>query len=390
VSFSALFVTTVPATLEAFLLPFADHFRARGWRIDALANEATRRGRLLPSFDTLYDIGWSRSPLAVGHHYDTWNRVRRIVVEGGYDIVHVHTPIAAFVTRFALRSMSPADRPAIIYTAHGFHFYRGQGRLGHAVFRTLERTAAPWTDHLVTINREDYEAALAFRGISSDRVRLIPGIGVDTEAYSRDRIAPADAARVREELDVAADAFMLTMVAEFSPVKRHAHMLEALARTTHPDSVLVLVGEGPLEQATREAAVRLGIADRIRWAGYRTDVPAVLAASDALALVSAREGLPRSVLEAMSMALPVIGTATRGITDAVDDSVGWIVPKDDVSALARTIDHAASSPAECHERGQAARDRAVEHFALPMVLGMYEDLYERASAGRARAGERPA
>ena len=379
---SALFVTTVPATLEAFLLPFSAHFRARGWRIDALANEATHRIRLLQAFDTLYDITWSRNPLALGDHFDTWNRVQRIVVEGGYDIVHVHTPIAAFVTRFALRSMAPSDRPAIIYTAHGFHFYRGQGRLGHAAFRTLERTAAPWTDYLVTINREDYDAAMAFSGIDRDHVRYIPGIGVDVDAYSESVVDPADPPRVRAELGVAPDAFMLTMVAEFSPVKRHSHILAALAKVQREDVVLVLAGAGPLEDETRTLAESLGVTDRVRWAGYRNDIPAVLAASDALTLVSAREGLPRSVLEAMAMGRPVIGTKTRGIADAVGDDSGWIVAKNDAEALARAIDHAAASPDECRTRGAAARRRAEEHFALPKVLGMYEALYAEASDGR--------
>lgn len=376
---SALFVTTVPVTLEAFLLPFATHFRKKGWRIDALANEATQRTGLLGEFDTIYDITWSRNPLAVSDHFDTWNRVRRVAIEGRYDIVHVHTPIAAFVTRLALRSLPAADRPTIIYTAHGFHFYSGQGRLGHAIFRTLERTAAPWTDYLVTINREDYDAARAFGTIDPERVRFIPGIGVDTAVYAEAAVQPADAARVREGLDIPASAFMLTMVAEFSPVKRHAHILSALARVRDESVVLVLAGDGPLVGETHALAEQLGVSARVRWAGFRRDIPAVLAASDALTLVSAREGLPRSVLEAMSMGRPVIGTATRGIADAVGQEAGWIVPRDDVDALAAAIDHAAADRDECRRRGAKARERAHEHFSLGGVLAMYEQLYAEAS-----------
>lgn len=375
---AALFVTTVPVTLQAFLLPFATHFRAQGWRIDALAKHATSLPALLPAFDTIYDITWSRNPLALSDHFDTWSRVRRIVIEGRYDIVHVHTPIAAFVTRFALRSLPAGERPPIIYTAHGFHFYRGQGRLGHAAFRALERSAAPWTDYLVTINKEDFEAAQSFRGIDPARVRYIPGIGVDVDAYSDAHVRPDARARVREELGIGPDAFMLTMVAEFAPVKRHTHLLAALAQVDDPSIILVLAGTGPLEQEIREAAAGLGVADRIRWAGFRTDIPDVLAASDALTLVSAREGLPRSVLEAMAMGRPIIGTETRGIADAVGVEAGWIVPKDDVQALARAIEHAASHPGECRERGNAALDRVRERFSLAGVLADYEALYQEA------------
>jgi len=382
---SALFVTTVPITIEAFLLPFAEHFRSRGWRIDALTREATQQPRILRAFDTLYDITWSRNPLALQEHFDTWDRVRRIVIEGDYDVVHVHTPIAAFVTRFALRSLPQAERPAIIYTAHGFHFYEGQSRLGWSLFHSLERTAAPWTDYLVTINEEDYEAALRFRRIDPDRVRLIPGIGVDVQSYSPDAVTPEQAEAVRRELDVAEDAFMLTMVAEFSPVKRHAHLLEALALVESPRVVVVFAGEGEIEDEIRAKIAQLGLEKRVRWAGYRRDIPAVLGASDALVLVSAREGLPRSVLEAMALGLPIIGTQTRGIVDAVGDDAGWLVPKSDAHALARAIDRAAADAQEVTRRGAAALSRARTRFALRDVLDAYEQLYDEARSRRSES-----
>jgi glycosyltransferase involved in cell wall biosynthesis len=175
---------------------------------------------------------------------------------------------------------------------------------------------------------------------------------------------------------------MLTMIAEFAPVKRHAHVLDALSRVRDSRVVLVLVGEGILEPELREEVRKLGLTERVRFAGYRRDVPAVLAASDALALVSEREGLPRSVLEAMAAGRPVIGTKTRGITDAVDPDSGWIVSKDDTAALAAAIDHAAGHPDEVARRGRAARLRAETEFALPRIISAYEELYREALASR--------
>ncbi len=382
-SLSALFVTTVPITIEAFLLPFAERFHSRGWRIDALTREATRYPSILGAFDTLYDITWSRNPLAISDHFDTWARVRRIVIEGDYDVVHVHTPIAAFVTRFALRSIPKAERPVIIYTAHGFHFYEGQSFVGHMVFRTMERMAAPWTDFLVTINREDYKAARGFRHIDPERVRWIPGIGVDVDRFSPAEVSAEQADAIRRELDVPSDAFMLTMIAEFSPVKRHVHLLEALSYVRDPRVIVTFVGQGDLEEEIRRKVTELGLDDRVRWAGFRHDIPAVLAASNALTLVSAREGLPRSVLEAMAMGKPIIGTRTRGITDAVGDEAGWLVSKDDAHELADAIEAAAANPADVDQRGAAARIRAREHYSVSEVLGDYEALYEEARALKA-------
>jgi glycosyltransferase involved in cell wall biosynthesis len=379
---SALFVTTVPITLEAFLVPFAERFRSHGWRIDALANGATANDRIAGAFDNRYDISWSRNPLSPGNLLGTASKIREIVGQGRYDIVHVHTPIAAFVTRYALRDRSVATRPSVIYTAHGFHFYEGGSPASNFVYRRFERAAAPWTDFLVTINAEDYAAARDLAGIHPERVRYIPGIGVDTDLYAPGSVPADEVACVRTELNIERHAFMLTMIAEFGAVKRHEHLLNAFAHVKDPHAVLVLVGNGPLESTLREKAVALGLAPRIRWAGYRRDIPAVLAASDALVLCSEREGLNRSVLEAMAAGRPVIGTQTRGIADAVTPETGWIVPKHDLAALAAAIREAAANRDETARRGVAARERAVAEFALPRIIDAYEELYREALASR--------
>ena len=375
---AALFVTTVPITLEAFLIPFAEKFRSLGWRVDALANGASANPRIEGAYDNRFDVKWSRKPLSPSNLIGTASAVRRIVKAGAYDIVHVHTPIAAFVTRFALRNLSVDSRPTVIYTAHGFHFYEGGSSVGNALYSRVERMAAPWTDYLVTINAEDYDAARTMGGIAPERVRYIPGIGVDTDRYAPDAVEPADITRIRRELDIADDAFVITMIAEFGPVKRHEHVLDALARVTNPQVVLVLVGDGPLESTLREKAVALGLTPRLRWAGYRRDIPAVLAASDAFVLCSEREGLNRSVLEAMASGKPVIGTQTRGIADAITAETGWTVPKHDVTALAAAIEEAAADPQATARRGAAGRKRAHAEYALPRIIDAYEELYREA------------
>ena len=380
---SALFVTTVPVTLEAFLLPVADHFRAQGWRVDALANGATTWERIAGHFDERFDVAWSRNPLTPSNLVGTPDRIREIVAAGGYDIVHVHTAVAAFVTRYALRSVhGRPGGPTVIYTAHGFHFYEDQRAPEHTIFRGMERTAEPWTDYLVTINQEDFSASRRLTGTNIDRMRFIPGIGVDTDRFRPDAVPEAAVAAVREEFQTAPGQFVIVMMAEFSPVKRHDFALQALSAVRDERVVLVLVGEGPLDADIRAQVARLGLTDRVRFAGYRRDVPAVLAACDALLLVSQREGLNRSVLEAMASGRPVFGTDTRGITDAVGTDAGWIVGKHDVAALAAAIDAAAADPAEVASRGTAARERVCREFAVDRILTAYEGLYREALASR--------
>lgn len=374
---SALFVTTVDITLEAFLLPFAARLRAEGWSVDACANGAAENARIAGSFDRRFDASWRRSPLHPGN-VRAGAQLRRLVLREGYDIVHVHTPVAAFVARFALSTLSRRVRPVVIYTAHGFHFFEGGAPLTNAAYRMFERSAARDTDLLVTINTEDFDAARGFGAIDAERVELIPGIGVDCDRYHPGAATADERARIREGLGVSDCDFMITMIAEFAPVKRHDFALAALEACGRDDVVLCLVGEGPNESRVRELVRTHGLDGRVRFAGYRRDIPALLSSSDALLLCSVREGLARSVLEAMASAIPVLGTDTRGIADAVSPECGWITPKNDAEALASSMAFAASDREEARRRGAAGRVRACAEYSIGRVLAAHDALYDDA------------
>jgi len=100
-----LIVTTIPSTLNAFLLPFAHYFRAQGWRVDAMACGITANTECLQAFDRIWDIQWSRNPLNPINLAVAPGIIQEIVQQEKYDIVHVHTPVAAFVTRYALKNL---------------------------------------------------------------------------------------------------------------------------------------------------------------------------------------------------------------------------------------------------------------------------------------------
>lgn len=380
----ALFVTTVDITLQAFLTPFAAHLRHDGWRVDALASGAHENKAIADSFDERYDISWSRNPLALGNAAAA-RRVRHLIADGCYDLVWVHTPVAAFVTRRALRFRA-LDGPAIVYTAHGFHFHKGGNPLTNLAYRQLERSAAAWTDRIVTINEEDFAAARTFGTIPVDDVDLIRGIGVDTQRFRPDAVSAKSSAAARRGLGAAKDDVLITMIAEFTPNKRHDLALQAMKQVKHGNVRLALVGDGPLAEHVGSEIKRLGLDDMVKVAGYRKDVESVIAASDALLLCSRREGLNRSALEAMAMGKPVIGTPTRGIADAVGENAGgWIATSDKADALAFAIDAAADSAGERDRRGKAALERARQLFSLTGVLGAYDGVFEAAMEHRRAA-----
>lgn len=370
-------VTTVPITLASFLCPIAAHFRGRGWRVDAMANSITSFSEVSDAFDQVWDVPWSRNPLHPRNLVTAPQRVREIVAREGYDLVHVHTPVASFVTRLALRSMRGQGKPRVVYTAHGFHFYEGGPRLKGALFRKLEQIAGRWTDYLVVINHEDEQAAKRYGIVPTDRLRYMPGIGVDTRRYNAATVSPIDLARVRQELGLAPADRLFLMVAELIARKRHRDLLHALARLQRPEAHLALAGPGPLLEPMRQLAVRLGITKQVHFLGYRKDIPALIQSSVATVLPSQQEGLPRSVMESMCQAVPVIGSRIRGMTDLLADGRGILVPVGAVQGLADAMAWILDHPGEARILGERGR-ASMAAYDLSNILTLHEKLYDEA------------
>ncbi len=369
-----LIATSVPSTLTAFLLPYAQHYRGLGWTVEALSNGVTSNETCVAAFDAVHEIGWTRKPTDPGNLIEAPARLRQVVREGRYDIVHAHDPIAAFVTRYALRGMRAAGAVKVVYTAHGFHFFRGAPPVQATVFKVVERVASDWTDKLIVINQEDLAAAKAFPLGRRGGVVYMPGIGVDTSKYGRAGVDPAGAERVRRELGLVEGQPLLTMVAEFNPGKRHKDAVAALAASGLDDATLALAGDGPLVDEVLALARSLGVGERVRALGYRHDIPDILAASTAVLLPSEREGLPRSLMEAASLELPLIATRIRGITELVTPETGILHDVGDVPALAAAMRRLVDDPAAAREMGRKGR-LAMAKFDLKNVIGLHDELY---------------
>ena len=377
-------VTTVPDTLQAFLMPIVEHFRGRGFRVDAMAEGVTQRWECAPAFDHVWGVAWSRNPLDRRNLLGARRRVHDVVANQGYDLVHVHTPVAGFVTRLALRSLRRKGGPRVIYTAHGFHFYHGCPQPRGAAFRALEKLAGRWTDYLVVINREDEQAAR--RLVPPERVQYMPGIGVDLDLYGPNAVSEVDVARVRSDLGLATADCLFLMIAEFIPRKRHRDALAAFARLARPNARLAFAGSGPLLEEMKRRAAELGIAERVSFLGPRHDIPALVRASIAVVLPSDQEGLPRSAMESLSMGVPVVGTKIRGTADLLQGGCGLLVPVGHTDALADALAWVLDHPDESREMGRRGRDRMAD-YDVRKIIALHAALYETALAGGA-AGRR--
>jgi glycosyltransferase involved in cell wall biosynthesis len=374
---SLLMVTTVPETLSAFLIPFAHHFRAQGWRVDAMAQGVSQYLECTQAFDQVWDIEWSRNPLNPLNLVLAPRILQSVIQQEKYDLVHVHTPVAAFVTRYALRDWQQHHKLRVIYTAHGFHFYNGGNPLKNAVFLTLEKLAGRWTDYLVVINREDEETAQRYRLIPNGYVQYMPGIGVDLQYYNPQAVSDAEVARLRQELGIAPDTRLFLSVAELIPRKRPQDVLRAFAHLARPHTCLAFAGDGPLMNQMQKLASQLGMENQVRFLGVRRDIPTLMRAATATVLASEREGLPRCVMESMSIGIPVIGTDIRGTRDLLAGGCGLLVPVGDTEAMAREMAWILDNPYKAQMMTKQARER-ISDYQISHILKEYEDLYAQA------------
>jgi len=388
---SLLIVATIAGTIGGFLAPYARHFRSLGWRVEAAASDATTDPALRDLFDEVHDLPLSRSIRDVRGLMQA-RRALEQVLERPPDIVHVHTPIAGFLTRFVVRGLPAERRPAIAYTAHGFHFHAAGNALTNAAFLTAERIAGRWTDRLIVISDEDEAAARRYRIVPSRRLVHMPGIGVDTRYYAPLAI-PADALiAFRRDLGVPGAAPLFAIVGELNRNKRPEDAIAALAAMRQPGAHLVLAGRGPTRAALEAQARAGGVSDRVHFLGEVDDIRPVVRAATALLLLSTREGLARSVMEALSLEVPVIASTARGNRELLGSDRGLVFETGDIGELARAMDWMAEHPDERRQMGLRGRVRMAERYDVGLLLRMHEDLYREMLGGGdvARAQPHPA
>lgn len=379
-----LVVTTVPGTLTHFLLPYAEHMRARGWQVDALTGEVEdgAPAELLAAFGSIHRVRWGRD-LA---NPRTWTaaprELRRLLLRERYDVVHTHTPIASFVVRLVVASLSKRDRPAVVYTAHGFHFHPLQRPALHLAFRRAERLAGRWTDRLVVINDTDHASALRYRTVPEDRLVLMAGIGLDLDHYRPTDDLLAAGAKLRAELGLVPDQLLFSVVAALQPGKGHLDAIRAFATVADElDAVLACAGRGPLREAIEQEAARLGVSERVRMLGSVKDVRPLVLASRATILASRREGLSRSVLESLALGVPVIGTRIRGIADTAGwPGAGILVEQGDLPGLADAMRAVRGLPGPYELRAHLEPRLAV--YGVQPLLARHAELYEELAARR--------
>jgi glycosyltransferase involved in cell wall biosynthesis len=202
----------------------------------------------------------------------------------------------------------------------------------------------------------------------------MPGIGLDTRVYSPESVTKDAVERVREELGLRDEHRLFLMIAEFHPNKRHDDALHALALTRNDGIHVAFAGNGGTEPRVAELAASLGLASRVHFLGFRNDIPALVRASTATLLISDREGLPRSILESLSLGVPAVGSDIRGIRDLLQSGSGLLVTPGDRQGLANAIEELGDQPELVSTMAKNARHQMMA-YDIQKLLTLHEELY---------------
>ena len=314
-----LMVATVPSMIGQFNMDNISILLDMGYYVDVASNfndssiwppERVNifRSQMEKMGIGCFQIDFSRSPFRFGNHRKAYKGLLKLLNTRNYSFVHTHTPIASAILRIAAHQTNTS----VIYTAHGFHFYKGAPLLNWIVFYPLEKWLSKYTDTLVTINKEDFERAQ--KRFNAGKVIYLPGIGVDLDKFTKDVY---EREKIRKEFGIKSDDFLLLSVGELNDNKNHLAVIKAVAGLNVHYAV---VGKGEKKDELIAAASKYKV--HLILTGYRNDVASIYSAADLYILPSIREGLNVSLMEAMSCGLPVACSKIRGNVDLIDDGVG--------------------------------------------------------------------
>lgn len=369
-----LFVATVVKThMMQFHIPYLKMFQEMGWETAVASKNDYENPEdcQIPYCDAYYDIPFARLPWKRSN-IRAYRMLKKIIDEGNYDIIHCHTPVGAMIARLAALAARKKGTK-VIYTAHGFHFFKGAPLLNWLLFYPAEWLLAPVTDVLITINKEDY--ARARKQLRAKRIEYVPGVGIQTEKFRERSI---DRKAKRASLGYRDTDFLLLTVAEMTPNKNHITILKALALLKERGDLgsihYLICGRGEMWESLEQSARELGIDDHVNFLGYRTDAPELYQASDLFLFVTLREGLSVALMEAMSSGMPIVCAKIRGNTDLIEDGISGIFSENDPEVIAQHILTLYRDPETRKALGQAASEKALL-FDEKNVLRQVKDIY---------------
>lgn len=348
-----LIITTISGFLDKFEKENVKILQELGYEVHYAANtdeqiylydetELTEMGVFIHHIDI------TKSPYCFLENCKALTQITDIIRKEQISVIHCHTPVGGVLGRLAGRRCRKQG-VKVIYTAHGFHFYKGAPIPGRWVYHTVEKWMAYFTDILIVINEEDYKNAKKFHIKKGGSLYRIPGVGLDMEQFQP--LSDTERTQGRKQLGLQEDDFFLLSVGELNQNKNQHAVLIALDQIRKSGRSITnirygICGDGVYREKMNTWIRELHLEDVAVMYGYCNPIRTILGCADALIFPSRREGLGMAALEALAMGIPVIAADNRGTREYMQHGKnGYVCKWDDVDSYAdqiermRSIDH---------------------------------------------------
>lgn len=366
-----LFVATVVREhINVFHVPFLKMFKELGWETSVAARNdyfTNPNDCIIPFCDNYYDICFERNPFKLGNvtaYYD----LKALIEKGDFDIIHCHTPVGGALTRLAARNARKKGS-TVIYTAHGFHFFKGASLINWMLYYPMENFLSRYTDKIITINFEDYKIAKHFH---SPHTYYVNGVGIDPDVFCTNENTEQS---VRKELGISENTCIIISVGELIKRKNYITIFKALERIKDKDFLCLICGQGVLENQLIDYVKKSNLSTKVKFLGFRRDIPRLLHGSQIFVFPSLQEGLPVAVMEAMGSEKPIVASDIRGTNDLVKDNVnGYLLAPNDIDGFASKISYLIENPSIANSMGKKSREM-IKPYYIDEVIEEMKNIY---------------
>ena len=364
-----LFVANVYRHLYTFHQPYIQMLKDNGCRVDVIAARDDRE----VTADNCYYWDLTRSPFHF-RNISAYQQLKKLIEKERYDLVHCHTATAAAIARLATRKIRKKQGTKVLYTAHGFHFYKGAPRIFWLIYYPVEKFLSRFTDGIVLINKEDYHVVLK-NGFKNKKTYYINGVGIDTKRFVN--VADENREKIRSEEGYHNNQFLMIYVAEFISRKNHRFLVDASLELTKKmnDFKMLFVGRGKLKQAIQGYSVSVGVDKYIDFLGVRLDLDRLFPMCDIGISSSLQEGFGLAVAEEMWCGLPVLVSQNRGSQEfVINGETGFFFKQGDIADFVQHAVALYENPQKRIDMGNAAH-KYIQKFTIEHSLKSMAEIY---------------
>lgn len=309
-----LYIASRDTHLTSFHIPYINWLKEKGHEVHL----AYKGPRVISNVDRIWKIQFERSPFKISN-LNLYRELKSIIDDNNYDLIHCHTPTVSVLTRLAARS-SRRRGTKVLYTSHGFMFYKGAPVKNWIFFFPIQWLLSLISDALITVNKEDYIRIIRKKFPVKGKY-MINSIGIDSRRININNYPDRD--QLRDELGYKIDDIIVLYIAEFNPGKRHEFVLESFKelRMNNPNLKLQFAGGGLLLEAMRQKVREMGLKDHISFLGFTKDIAKYIKITDIGISASNREGFGLGVAEINMCGIPIVISNIRGHNEIVEDGV---------------------------------------------------------------------